>query len=157
MVCETLPRSQSTLALKSKKHCYKLNLVNLVKTLVKLQKGECQQAWQVVRVKSIISYFQAPLRPTCCWSTKGSNGVTGTVLVCGDPEQSARPLVAWLIINRKHTEEQTLLFFLFLLGIKSTYSTQYFKVKWAETCKKFVLLYNVKCSLWEYSLSPSHF
>lgn len=68
-VSGTLFRSDSTLALKSKTSCYKLNLceVNLVKTFIELEKvSTCQQAWQVVPVKSTISYFQTPLRPIGC-------------------------------------------------------------------------------------------
>lgn len=54
------------------------------------KKESCQQVGHVDPMKGIIIHC-IPLRPTCCrppFISQGLNGVTGTVVVCGDPEQS---------------------------------------------------------------------
>ena len=125
----------------------------------KLQNAVCQQAGQVCPREEHHLLFPGSIKINMLLISRGSNGVTGTVLVCGDPEQST-----WVIINRKHTAEQTLCFLFFLrLGIQSIYSTQCVKDKLAGTWRKFGLWSLVHgntftlCSYWREVLKLKYF
>ena len=89
-------------------------------------------------------FFQTPLRPTCrpplCWSTEAPNGVAGTVLVRGDPEQSAGRWSHESLSTENTLKDKHAVSLFIRRGIKSTYSTQYVTRKWAGGWRKFVPL-----------------
>ncbi len=113
--------------------------VHLVKMFMELQNVNCQveaACWGETHRRVFPDSIRTNMPSLCVLISQGSNGVTGTVWRSWAEHRS---LVAWIIINTKHAEEQTL-----IQEIKSSYSTPYFKVKWAGARGEFVLSQNKK-------------